>query len=238
MSVLADQFAAMSLEMAGEDGLPRTLDRVCSSALKAVDAQGAVIFLARGGTVEVAGASDAAAARVGRVPIESGEGPCREAVWASDNFQVHNTRGEARWPRWAPLMVELGWLSVISLYLGVPERPHLGLPARTLGSLNLMSREPYAFDTDDVDVGQIFARHATVAVLHAQQRDTLTEAVTARHRIGMAQGILMCKYGLDQETAFAVLRRYARDTNTKLHAVAAYVVRQRDLPSKGESGLG
>ena len=52
----------------------------------------------------------------------------------------------------------------------------------------------------------------------------------SRHIIGLAQGMLMERFDLDREQAFAVLRRYSQDRNIKLRNLAQYVVDRRGLP--------
>jgi AmiR/NasT family two-component response regulator len=43
-------------------------------------------------------------------------------------------------------------------------------------------------------------------------------------------GILMERYHLDSDQAFAVLRRYSQTTNTKLRLVAQELIDTRTLP--------
>jgi len=54
--------------------------------------------------------------------------------------------------------------------------------------------------------------------------------VEARAVIERAKGILMHRYKIDAESAFAVLRRYSQDGNTKLHAIAEGLERNLRLP--------
>ena len=55
-------------------------------------------------------------------------------------------------------------------------------------------------------------------------------AVDARKRIGQAQGILMERFDLTDDQAFAVLLRYSQDNNVKLRVVADRLVETRVLP--------
>jgi AmiR/NasT family two-component response regulator len=55
--------------------------------------------------------------------------------------------------------------------------------------------------------------------------------VDARKLVGQAMGILMERFDLDGDQAFAVLRRYSQDTNTKLRDVAQQLIDTRKLPS-------
>jgi AmiR/NasT family two-component response regulator len=53
--------------------------------------------------------------------------------------------------------------------------------------------------------------------------------------IGQATGIVMERYGLDEETAFDVMRRISSQDNRKLRDIAAEVVAQRRLPAEASA---
>jgi AmiR/NasT family two-component response regulator len=44
-------------------------------------------------------------------------------------------------------------------------------------------------------------------------------------------GLLMERYQVDDDRAFAILRRYSQDNNTKLRDVAQLLIDTRSLPS-------
>jgi hypothetical protein len=50
--------------------------------------------------------------------------------------------------------------------------------------------------------------------------------------IGQAQGLLMERFAIDADQAFAVLRRYSQDNNVKLRIVADELVTTRRLPTR------
>jgi GAF domain-containing protein len=100
----------------------------------------------------------------------------------------------------------------------------------TVGVLGLYSAAPDAFDDDDEAVAQILARHASVAVASARREESLGQAVDARKLVGQAMGILMERYNVDGDRAFAILKRYSQDTNTKLRDVAQQLIDTRKLP--------
>lgn len=85
------------------------------------------------------------------------------------------------------------------------------------------------FAEEDRDVAHIFARHAAVALSRARDTANLWKAIDARQRIGQAQGILMERFSIDADHAFAVLRRYSQNHNVKLHQVAERLVETREL---------
>ena len=70
-----------------------------------------------------------------------------------------------------------------------------------------------------------------IAISSASQEDNLTAAIDARKVVGHAQGILMERYHLDADRAFAVLQRYSQDHNVKLRIVAERLIATRQLPT-------
>jgi AmiR/NasT family two-component response regulator len=76
----------------------------------------------------------------------------------------------------------------------------------------------------------MFGTMAAMALTSARTADELQSALHTRNVIGQAQGIIMERYGVGSEQAFAVLSRVSQETNTKLNLVAAQVVAQRVIP--------
>jgi len=83
---------------------------------------------------------------------------------------------------------------------------------------------PYA------DLAEAFAHHASLALGAAMERDNLNRAVAARHRVGLAQGILMTRRQLTAGQAFALLKRESQNTHLKLRTIARRVIQTGDLP--------
>ena len=54
----------------------------------------------------------------------------------------------------------------------------------------------------------------------------LTRALRTRHSIGLAQGMVMQRYGLDQAGAFRYLARRSQADQTKLYLIADLVVQE------------
>ena len=103
---------------------------------------------------------------------------------------------------------------------------------RTIDVLGLYSARPDAFAADDEAVAQILARHAAVALANARNEETFARAIDARKLVGQAMGILMERYQINGDQAFAILRRYSQDTNTKLRDVAQQLIENRALPGR------
>ena len=64
------------------------------------------------------------------------------------------------------------------------------------------------------------------ALVRIQQ---LTDALATRGEIGRAQGILMERYGLDADTAFALLRRLSSTSNRKVREIAESIIARQDV---------
>jgi len=219
----ADSVAEMALRLHGEPSTTETLDRVLDYALQAVDCDYAsVIFLHKGSRIETVAATNPVIEKVDQMQLDVGQGPDVDASEDRLVVIVDDTRTEVRWPAWATAVADSGIRSVLSV--------RLYTSTELLGALNLYSREPQKFDLDDQAVAHVLARHAAVAIAAARKQENLSLAVDARKVIGQAQGILMERYDLDAERAFAVLVRYSQENNIKLREVARRLIETRRLP--------
>jgi hypothetical protein len=127
-------------------------------------------------------------------------------------------------PLWASAQLPAGspaWRSLLVVPLD-------GLPGKNATRLAWFSTQVEAFDRE-VEVADLFGRHASAAVRTLVARETLTEAIAARHRIGQAQGILMARYKLNAEQAFDVFKRRSQAPSAKLHTVADHVIWSGEL---------
>ncbi|MEJ2888436.1 ANTAR domain-containing protein [Actinomycetospora aeridis] len=150
------------------------------------------------------------------------EGPCVSAADdppANGAFVACDMQGAdaERWPRFAPYAVEAGVYSMLSTSV-VSER---GGPR---SALNLYSDQPEAFDTSDVVTAGLFATQAGTLLYGADHTANLSVALESRDVIGQAKGILMERFTLDEEEAFAMLVESSQNTNLKLAAVASWLV--------------
>jgi GAF domain-containing protein len=166
----------------------------------------------RGREVETVAYSDDRILKSDQFQQQLAEGPCRDAVWTDGLLLVRDVQADGRWPRWAPLAADLGVRSVLAVHL---------FTDTDLGALNLYSYEHRDFDSADVQVARVLAAHASVVLAHAMLQRNLWRAIETRNLIGQAQGILMARYGLTAEQAFAALRRCSQQRNVRVAALAA-----------------
>lgn len=155
------------------------------------------------------------------------EGPCVDAALTHDWYRSGDVGTDERWPLWGPRAAEHGASSLLS----VPLSSH----DATSGALNFYAREPGAFsDADEVDLAILFATHAALALSTTRQLAGLQTAVTSRHLIGAAQGVLMERYGLDLDRSFALLQRLSNQTNTRVVDLARDLVTTGEIPALPE----
>ena len=221
----AGLFAELAVDLHGTEGVTETVDMVVRFALDALDCSHAgVIFSDRKGRADIAAVTDPVLVNIYLDQVETGDGPLASALTGQQTVLIRDTGTDRRWPVWAARVRDLGVASV----LDVPMNVSTG----TIGVLGLYSSRVDAFDADDEAVAQILARHAAVALANARHEQALTRAVDARKLVGQAMGILMERYDLDGDQAFAVLRRFSQDTNTKLYLIAQELIETRVLPGQ------
>ncbi|RYU09534.1 GAF and ANTAR domain-containing protein [Nocardioides iriomotensis] len=170
------------------------------------------------------GATDDCAALADALQYDLGQGPCLEAGDHVEWYRSGDVATDPRWPVWGPRAAgELGVRSLLSVRL-VGETD-------SLGALTVYARSAGRFgDRSDIDLLLLFATHATIALAAAREVSGLQTAVHSRHVIGMAQGVLMERYDLDSDQAFALLRRYSNALNVKVHDVCEDIAATRRLP--------
>ena len=154
-----------------------------------------------------------------------GEGPCVETADRGGWLRSGNVEADPRWPAWGPRVAGLGVRSLVSVAVTERDEP--------FGSINLYSDEPGGFaDRDVVDLAVVYAVHAATALSSARLASSLQAAVSSRHVIGMAQGIVMERYNIDRRQSFELLRRLSSTSNVKLRDVAARIVETRTIPDE------
>jgi GAF domain-containing protein len=218
----AERFAQLALDLHESGGMEETVHTVVDFALQALDCSHAGIALITHGQLQIPATTDPVVSEIFALQIDGGIGPLTVAMRERAVIHVRDTSTDDRWPEWCGKVRELDVRAV----LDVPLTTATG----TVGVLGLYSAEPDAFGPDGEAIADILARHASVAVASARHEQSLAQAVDARKLVGQAMGILMERYNLDDDRAFAVLRRYSQDTNTKLRDVAAELIVTRKLP--------
>lgn len=175
-----------------------------------------ISLIERDGTVTPHASSDDIVAEVEQLQSELGEGPCHESVREQRRVLVADLASSERWPRFAPAAVQRGVATVCSF-------PLFALNGST-GALSIYAATPAAFDENSLDTTALFASYAAIALHGGQRVDQLNAALRSRDVIGQAKGILIERFAVSEEQAFAMLVRSSQDTNLKLRDVADWLV--------------
>jgi hypothetical protein len=147
------------------------------------------------------------------------EGPCFEAATHTDQVVSSDLDADERFPRYGQVAADMG----IHAQIGV----RLFDTPKSNGALNLYSTQTGAFE-DVQSLSALFAHQAGMAISYAHQIGTLHEAVQTRTTIGQAVGIVMERYNLNDERAFAFLKRLSSHRNVKLRLVAQEIIAATD----------
>jgi GAF domain-containing protein len=131
--------------------------------------------------------------------------------------------GEKMWPRFGPRVGRMGVHSALSL--------PLLLPGQVVGAINVYAHDKDVFDEHAVELGELFAKPAAVAVHNAHilaQATALTRqlqtALVSRSVIDQAIGVLRSRSGGSAEDAFTQLRTISQTEHRKLAEVAQRIV--------------
>lgn len=223
---LGQRMAAVARELRREHGDPeRTLQAITESAVMNVPAAeyASITTVLQGKLVHSAALAGDVAAKCDEIQRQLGEGPCLESAIEQRTIRIDDMDSDARWPRFAAQASGLGVKSMICFQLYVE--------GFNFGALNLHSSRSAAFGEDAVSIGSLFAAHAAIAFSSAREEQQIRAALTSRDVIGQAKGMLMERYKLGAQAAFALLSKLSQDTNTKLADLANQVVAdaERDL---------
>lgn len=144
------------------------------------------------------------------------EGPCVDAYRTRAPVSCPDlAAGRQRWPVFSAAALSAGFAAVHSL----PMR----LRGQAIGALSLYSARPTELSSQTAELGQALADVATIGILHERalrHQEVVTEqlqnALNSRITIEQAKGVLAERLQLPIDTAFTLIRAYARDHNLKL----------------------
>jgi hypothetical protein len=219
LTELVDVMAQVAESLRFPTDAQNALEAITVAAVEAVPGieHASISVTSKDGKIQTLAPTDVLAVQADELQYELGEGPCLAAVLEQPVVQVDDIRTDLRWPAYGPRVAkQLGIGSQLAFQFRA--EPH----AR--GGLNLYSSRPYALTAETLQVGVLFANLAAVAMGWSRQTESLTEALGTRTTIGQATGVLMERYRLDPDRAFAFMVRTSQAANLKLRDVAAGIV--------------
>jgi hypothetical protein len=143
------------------------------------------------------------------------EGPCYSAATETVHVSSPDLEHDERFARYAVTAVAAGLRAQAAVRLFDAPKSN--------GALNLYSHQVGSF-SDLGAIGELFRHQAAMAIDYAREIHNLREAVRTRTTIGTAVGIVMERYHLTDERAFAFLTRVSQDGNIKLRDVAERLI--------------
>lgn len=220
-----DAFAELGRLVVGSQPLGQVLARVAQLAKACVPgAEEVSVTLIEGDS----GARSAAftgglAAHLDERQYDSGFGPCLDAAEAAQTIRIDDTSHDRAYPDFAAIAARQGVRSVVSV--GMP------MPQRILGGLNVYRFDAPLLDDDAVQLLQVFAGYAAIAVanhsLYASSMALsghLQIALQSRAVIEQAKGVLVATLHCSPEEAFEHLSKQSQNTNRKLRDLCVELV--------------
>ncbi|MEV6282108.1 GAF and ANTAR domain-containing protein [Kribbella sp. NPDC051770] len=204
--------------------LDHTLRQITTAAVEVLPMveYASITVLQHDGKLTTAAPTDRVLLPLDAAQYELREGPCYYAAVDEAHVISPDLANDARFPRYAGVAVPTGIRAQAGLRLY--DAP------KSKGALNLYSSTVGAFE-DFESLSQLFAHQAATAIAYAQEIDDLQQAIHTRGTIGQAVGIVMERYQLNDERAFAFLTRLSQDNNIKLRNVAEEIVKELDTRS-------
>ncbi len=199
-----------------------TLTERCVELLE-VDAAGLLLATDDGGLRTVAASTEQVRV-VELFQLQTYEGPCIEAYRSGEKVIAGDLQqATEKWPLFAPAALKQGFRGVHA----IPMR----LRDQVIGTLNLFRTAPDGLDQAAARAARALVDVATIGILQeraVRQQETvaaqLQAALHSRVMIEQAKGVLAERNRVTPDQAFLVLRRYARNHNRPLTALAADVI--------------
>jgi GAF domain-containing protein len=208
------------------------LHTLASRCVDLFDVEAAGLMLAdEHGTLRVIGSSNEQTRMLELFEIQSHEGPCPDCYRSGKTVIEEDLEQSERWPRFRVEALGTGFRAAVA----VP----MSLRDDVVGALNLFRARPGGLDDDDLAACQALADVATIALIQERAlrearlvAEQLQRALNSRVVIEQAKGLVAGVANVDMDTAFKLLRSYARTNNLLLAEVARDLAQGRLTPAK------
>ena len=207
-----------------EETVETTMSRVATVACRCVSGgTGASVALTKGGSPYSATWTDDRVRAVDDLQYEALEGPGVDALKTGEVVIACDVASDDRYPDLGPKAAAMGIRSILS----APLRVKVGV----VGTLNVFSERPEAFDDAHVDSAELPAGQAAAMLANVRAHEEcgerirqLQEALDSRVVIEQAKGMLMERHRIGPDAAFDRLRERSQRANRRLRLVAADLV--------------
>lgn len=231
-SLLGRKFVELADSLVSGFDVVELLDDLVASGVELLDLAAAGLMLTdQQGNLRVMAASSMPTHLLELFELQNDQGPCLDCFRTGEAVSAELPEiQQERWPLFAAQVRELGLGPVYA----VPMR----LRERTIGAFNLFRLPSEPLTELDLALGQALADVATIAILqHRTIRESeqlagqLQAALNSRIVIEQAKGALAERAQIDMDVAFGMLRRFARQTQSRLSDVAGAVASGSLSPS-------
>lgn len=182
-------------------------------------ANGVSVTLRRRGHLATVAATDETISDMDANQYATHEGPCIDASVEGRWFHATSLDTETRWPAFIPRAKALGINAILSSPLLDRDQP--------IGALNIYSRRAMAFGPEDQELASVFAAEASTVLtdigVHGTDDQLATrfqEALRTREIIAQAQGVIMARDGVEEDSAYSTLLRLSIDSDRPLRSGA------------------
>jgi GAF domain-containing protein len=221
---LAVSLAALAGLSAARLTLEDLLTQVATFAVRAIPgAEGAGLTLIEADRADTIVKSAPFVREIDNIQYSLGQGPCISAAREGATMRSGALQADIRWPQFGRRAAELGVHSVLSLPLITSDS--------VVGAMNVYAHAEDAFDERAVELGELFAVPAAIAVQNAQilaQTQRLAakfqSALINRAVIDQAIGILMSRSGVTADEAYSRIRLLSEHQNAQITIVAEGIV--------------
>jgi ANTAR domain/GAF domain len=214
---VSHHLAGLARRLEAEDDAALVVQRILRTAadeIPGVASAGAIMLGPDGAPTHVY--TEGPAARLDALQYDLGEGPALDALLA-ETVRADDLSHDSRWPKFTPTAVDEGVCSMLAYRLSVR--------TGTVGVLTLYAGRARAFSAGAERVGGFLAACAAIAMATVGERTQLRGALGSRDIIGQAKGILMERYRVDAQEAFALLSASSQHTNVKLRDLAEHLAK-------------
>jgi GAF domain-containing protein len=225
---VAMQFARIAQDIADQQGLANTRERIVELAKATLGCSAAAIWH-RNDRGEFC--LDACTEPELRRPITGIVQNCtslaEQCLAARANIEVPDFANETRWPEAVRRVLQETPIRSANAY-------YLGVENRDVGVLALYADKPFSFSPEQAGLATVFAAHAAIALEDAYYVDktaNLEQALQSNRRIGMAIGVLMAQNKLTEQQAFDLLRVASQNLHVKLREIAEEVILAGSAPT-------
>jgi ANTAR domain/GAF domain len=222
---LASVFVELADTLVAEFDVIDFLHTLADRSVELLGAEAAGLMLAdQRGNLQLV-ASSAESARLLEVfELQNAEGPCLDCFRTGEQLvNLDDATMQARWPKF--------WAETNQLGFGSAHALPMRLREDVIGAINLFGRAGASLSEQDIAVGQAMADVATIGLLQersVRQKEVLAEqlqtALNSRVLIEQAKGVLAERAQVGIDTAFTLMRSYAREHHRTLSRVAIDIV--------------